>query len=59
MDSLQVKKTDLITLIKLAQTDSDSWTDSHDQALGHLCKKFNNIHIERPALDGEFTSRVG
>ena len=59
MDSISVKKNDLIALIQLAQKEDSIWTDNDDSQLGELCRKFNNIHIAPPALEGEFTSRIG
>jgi len=59
MDSISIKKNDLIALIQLAQKEDCSWTDNDDSQLGELCRKFNNIHIAPPALEGEFTSRIG
>lgn len=59
MDSISVKKNDLIALLQLAQKEDSNWTDNDDSQLGDLCRKFNNIHIAPPALEGEFTSRIG
>jgi|GEM_PF-1394059 hypothetical protein len=59
MDSISIKKNDLIALLQLAQKEDTIWTDHDDSQLGELCRKFNNIHIAPPVLEGEFTSRIG
>jgi hypothetical protein len=55
---LTIEKSDLITLIKLAQTEDDDWSTDYDVFLGKICKEFNNIHITPPAIDGLSTSVV-
>jgi hypothetical protein len=55
---LTIEKSDLITLIKLAQTEDDDWSPDYDVFLANICKAFNNIHIEPKAIDGVSTSTL-
>ena len=54
MKKITIDEQDLIDLIKLAQLDDDMWQADSEVKLIGICKKYNNIHVERPAINAQF-----